>query len=50
MVAVEEEVDASDLDGPIGSTLRSAQRNQEPGEDVVDQRLLGSKHTTRLNL
>ena len=29
-------MDACDLDGPVGSTLRSAQRNQEPGEDIVE--------------
>ena len=35
-VACDEEMDTSDLDGPVGCTLRSAQRNQEPGEHIVE--------------
>ena len=41
----EEEMDASDLDGPVGSTLRSAQRSQEPGEDIVE--IILAKKATR---
>ena len=45
MVAAEKAVDASDLDGPIGSTLRSAQKNQEPGEDIIE--IILAKKVTR---
>lgn len=44
-VACDEEMDTSDLDGPIGSTLRNAQRNQEPGEDIVE--IILAKKVTR---
>lgn len=44
-VPCDEEMDTSDLDGPIGSTLRSAQRNLEPGEDIVE--IILAKKVTR---
>ena len=44
-VACDEDMDTSDLDGPVGSTLRSAQRNQEPGEDIVE--IILAKKVTR---
>ena len=38
-------LDASVLDGPIGSTLQSAQRNEEPGEYIIE--IILAKKVTR---
>ena len=43
-------MDASDLDGPNGSTLRSAQKNREPGEDVEIILLLAKTVTQKQTL
>ena len=47
LLVSDEEMDTSDLDGPIGSTLRNAQRNREPGEDIVEIIILLAKKVTR---